>query len=601
VSAQRRRPNAFCHTVQENDREDEKTLSKKSTIIGIAVVLIIHLGLHSALARVIYVDDSAAGANNGTSWASAYKCLQDALAVSRSGDEVWVAQGTYKPDQHAVETARLGIRVQSSGDREASFALISNVAIRGGYAGVGAPDPNARDIDTYETVLSGDLAGNDANVTDPQALLDEPTRSENSITVVWCEEANESSLLEGFIVTAGVGVDVHFGIGGGIRIMGSRPTIAFCTIQYNSTASYGGGMLIGNASQVNMQHCIFRKNWSGYQGGGVYAEQSNCSLTACTFVQNWAAADGGGMIHRGSTALFTDCVFTQNSAMKNGGGLASRVHSTLINCSFIENNCFGDGGGVSNSNGRIEMIDCLFQSNTCEGDGGGITQDRGGDAVLGNCTFTRNRANLRGGGISASGESGTIALTDCSFLHNTAGDAGGGFQQQEQEVKVDMNDCVFRGNAAASRGGGGIACTGSNITISECHLSENTASDGGGLQQVIQTKPKPSSTESSPLQIVPFKETRLPRMEERSTSGEVNWYNVPLTTIKPNTEALLLQKTYRNHCGPIVSSVTIRLQTRAAAFMWNMAKAQFLKTVYFWPIRQMVLVAVCPLVPRDPR
>lgn len=41
----------------------------------------------------IFVKADAAGANNGASWADAFKELQSALAVAVSGDQIWVAAG----------------------------------------------------------------------------------------------------------------------------------------------------------------------------------------------------------------------------------------------------------------------------------------------------------------------------------------------------------------------------------------------------------------------------------------------------------------------------------------------------------------------------
>lgn len=97
----------------------------------------------------IYVDAGATGANNGSSWVDAYKYLQDALAAAVSGDQIWVAEGTYMPDQGSGLTP---------GDRTAKFLLKNGVSIYGGFAG-GETSRDQRDAVTNVTILSGDLAG----------------------------------------------------------------------------------------------------------------------------------------------------------------------------------------------------------------------------------------------------------------------------------------------------------------------------------------------------------------------------------------------------------------------------------------------------------
>jgi len=105
-----------------------------------------------------------------------------------------VAQGTYTPDTNSADP-------NGSRSRYATFQLINSVSIKGGYAGFGEPDPNARDIELYETILSGDLDGNDVDVNNPSDLLNEQSRFENSYSVL--TNTNANPILEGFLVTAG--------------------------------------------------------------------------------------------------------------------------------------------------------------------------------------------------------------------------------------------------------------------------------------------------------------------------------------------------------------------------------------------------------------
>ena len=63
-------------------------------------VILLGFGCATAVGEVIYVDADASSGGNGTSWGTAYKYLQDALADANvSGNDIWVAEGTYKPDE----------------------------------------------------------------------------------------------------------------------------------------------------------------------------------------------------------------------------------------------------------------------------------------------------------------------------------------------------------------------------------------------------------------------------------------------------------------------------------------------------------------------
>ncbi len=63
-----------------------------------------------------YVDDDGNALNGCTSWADACPELPTALSLANSGDQIWVAEGTYTPSG-------------PGGARTATFHLIIGVAI----------------------------------------------------------------------------------------------------------------------------------------------------------------------------------------------------------------------------------------------------------------------------------------------------------------------------------------------------------------------------------------------------------------------------------------------------------------------------------------
>jgi len=318
-------------------------------------------------ARIIYVDADATGANNGSSWTDAYRCLQDALVAAQYRDEIRVAQGIYNPDLRVVITPQEGLEVRSSGDRTETFQLIIGVSLKGGYAGFGEPDPDARDIEAYATILSGDLNGDDMPVANPSDLVDEPTRAENSLHVVMCSWADETAVLDGFTITAGNAngsgaPDKH---GGGMYNEGGSPVLTNCTFSKNSAKGRGGGISNDNFSNPTVINCTFNDNSAKNGGGMSNTNYSSPAVINCTLNGNWASGNGGGIRNNQSSLTLTNCLFSGNSASNGGGIRNSQSSPTLSNCTFTANSSM-TGGGMYNRESSPNVINCILWSNTPE-------------------------------------------------------------------------------------------------------------------------------------------------------------------------------------------------------------------------------------------
>jgi len=343
-----------------------------------------------ATGKIIYVDADAAGENDGSSWADAYNYLQDALADADSSAkpvEIHVAQGIYKPDQGSGVTP---------GDRTATFQLINGVTLKGGYAGFGAPDPNARDIELYETILSGDLAGDDVDVNDACDLLDEPTRAENSYHVLTSGDADETANVNGLTITGGNGNGSSpvYSRGGGMYNDNGKSTATDCTFALNS-AHLGGGMY-NNDSGPTLTNCMFIAN-AAYRGGGIYNRcgSRGPTLINCTFTRNWATTFGGGTCNWENRSTLIRCTFTGNRAGDAGGAIHNysddRAFPTLVNCTFSSNFatlCGGVYNTADDTSCTPTLTNCILWGNN---DNGGMDESAqlyfyyGPDPVINYC------------------------------------------------------------------------------------------------------------------------------------------------------------------------------------------------------------------------
>jgi hypothetical protein len=310
------------------------------TQAGIAVTLPFEVrGQATSGGTTYYVDARATGAHDGSNWTDAFALLQDALVLAGPATEIRVAQGVYRPDQGT------GLR---TGDILAAFVLKSGVVLKGGYAGLKTTDPDERDVATYESVLSGDLLGNDDPSLGPRGLAGHPSRSDNSLHVVVIMGTDSSAALDGFTITGGnafagqqTGVSSY---GGGVYIQAASPVIRHCLIVGNAAADFGGGIYVRGQSAATLTDCVIADNWSGGLGGGAFV--------------NW---DGGVCLER--------CLISGNAAFLYGGGISCYANgSLLMSNSVVSGNVAGTsssgrGGGLHCSQSTAALNHCTFLGN----------------------------------------------------------------------------------------------------------------------------------------------------------------------------------------------------------------------------------------------
>lgn len=425
-----------------------KKTSLSRRLRRISGLLVFLAGWTAASGQTIYVDADAPGDANGTSWENAYNFLQDALDEARTtGMDIWVAQGVYTPDSNSAAPG-------GTGDREASFELIgSNVTIRGGYAGFGASDPNARDAGSYETILSGDLGHNDGP--------DFTNYDENSYHVVlaiWT-----TATIDGFTITAGNAT----GTGGFTLDAG------FYVLEVGRDS--GGGVYSSYYCSATFANCIFDKNKATW-GAGMYnnGDWGNAILMNCVFSNN-TAFGGGGMFTGGLRNFFldlecapklTNCTFEGNSA-DLGGGMYSgewfKSKPILENCNFTRNTATFSGGAIHNNGGSLALTGCDFVGNSTL-IGGGLV---GGGAVYSLNATPLNITNCIFSGNASAAVGGAVYAGSCQSGAGTCGGSGGG--------RIDTS--TFVGNKAADSGGAVCWSIGKSA-MANCILWGNIAPEG---------------------------------------------------------------------------------------------------------------------------
>jgi hypothetical protein len=215
----------------------------------------------------------------------------------------------------------------------------------------------------------------------------------------------------------------------------------------------------------------------------------------------------------GLTIDIANVTITNGRSTNGGGGILNEGSQLTIRDSFLSNNVSNYGGALWNISGPNGEVGKLFLLNTTingniaqafnqfeQIEGGGIANFSGVGAVIltaTNCVFSGNSGNTNfngstittsAGAISnatfGSSASASIDITDCSFRNNSAsfgGAIGNRGTAGQAAVIANIKSSTFSGNVASSGDGGAVVNIGSAVALTNCTLSANTATRGGGV------------------------------------------------------------------------------------------------------------------------
>jgi hypothetical protein len=328
---------------------------------------------------IFYVDHTATGNNDGTSWSNAFTSFAEAVKMAGCGSNIshiLVAQGVYHPEyDHLYNTYANSADSGATGRTFLFTNVLNGVKVLGGYENA-LPDDNSpeqnyyitaytRDYLAYPSILSGDFDENDGVDADNLPLVSGRNAGHVIITV----NTDTTLLFDGLIITGGnaayseaiyqiEGNYINNYSGGGVYNCESSPSFNNVVITHNSANSTGGGVfntsltLTGNGLTPIFTHSLFVKN-RAYNGGGAYNDYVNAVYKNTRFTENYAINTGGAVFNGGASAIFINVLMDNNrageygSAVTNNGGSSSAATRPLFINNTITDNTTDNNRGAA--------------------------------------------------------------------------------------------------------------------------------------------------------------------------------------------------------------------------------------------------------------
>ncbi|WP_299135773.1 InlB B-repeat-containing protein [uncultured Tenacibaculum sp.] len=269
-----------------------------------------------------YVNVNATGDESGTSWANAYKSVQEALAaITATGKEIWIAKGIYTPH---------------TSDRSVSFETPFGVKIYGGFIGT-ETNLSQRDFNANPTILSGDIQ-NDDNTT---IAYNNSTKSDNSLHVL--KITSNDVLIDGVTIQNGnANGSSNDERGSGIFVNPTITNLFIKNSKIKNNVSRRAGVVSAYFtvnSSVTIENCMFDNNLSSW-GTALYFLANGNGNTANFKVYNSLFINNKTQNETSSLRAYTG-----SSIWFRASGVNTNVTTTIVNNTFANNIDIGTQAG----------------------------------------------------------------------------------------------------------------------------------------------------------------------------------------------------------------------------------------------------------------
>jgi hypothetical protein len=274
--------------------------------------------------NIIYVNAANAGVQDGTSWAKAFKHLQDALETARRCNtvtQIWVAAGTYYPDEGGIAPG--------------AFQPRGGLAIYGGFVGTETL-LSQRNLSSAASILSGEI--------------DQDGQPDNNVIhVVILDNISTPFVLDGFTIRDG-----------------------YSNIVLPLIHASGTGILVVNCTEyaVRIRNCIIRNN-VGKLGAAITNVNSNPIYINCVVTGNTTTLATVLFGMKTSSPAFFNCSIANNAITGNDFIVIRNTGSSIpliINSIVRGTSPAMDGGTPDVANSLVQNVSVFPGGGNVAGD-----------------------------------------------------------------------------------------------------------------------------------------------------------------------------------------------------------------------------------------